>query len=92
MWAEVSSSAPHLLHKGLLVNPIWLRCLLRILCPVQRPITTLDCVLLKVKDPCCESILFHCVYVGVCVRERERGCRTGLTIFLGINFWFTQQV
>jgi hypothetical protein len=28
----------------------------------------------------------------VCVRERERGCRTGLTIFLGINFWFTQQV
>jgi len=34
MWAEVSSSAPHLLHEGLLVSPIKWRCLLRVLCPV----------------------------------------------------------
>jgi len=34
MWAEVSFSAPHLLHTGLLVSPIKWRCLLRVLCPV----------------------------------------------------------
>ena len=32
---------------GLLLNPITYRCLLKMLCPVRRPITTLDCVLLK---------------------------------------------
>jgi len=50
MWAEDSSSTPNLLHKGLLVSPIKWRCLLRVLCPVRRPITTLDCVLLKDKS------------------------------------------
>jgi hypothetical protein len=50
MWAEVSSSSPHLRHKGLLVIPIKLRCPLRVLCPVRRPIMTLDCVLLKDKS------------------------------------------
>ena len=47
MWTEVSSSEPHLLHMGLLCSPIIYRCLLKVLCPVSRPITTLDCVLLK---------------------------------------------
>jgi hypothetical protein len=47
MWTEFSSSVPHLLHKGFLINPIQWRCLLRVLCPVRRPITTLDCVLLQ---------------------------------------------
>ena len=46
-WAEVSSSAPHFLHKGLSLSPIMWRCLLKVLCPVSRPVTTLDCVLLK---------------------------------------------
>jgi hypothetical protein len=46
MWAEVSSSAPHLLHSGLSDSPIRWRCLLRVLCPV-RSVTALDCVLLK---------------------------------------------
>jgi hypothetical protein len=50
MWAEVSYSASHLLHKGLLVSPIKWRCLLRVLCPVRRPITTLDYVLLRDKS------------------------------------------
>jgi hypothetical protein len=45
--AEVSSSAPHFLHKGLSLSPIMWRCLLKVLCPVSRPLTTLDCVLLK---------------------------------------------
>ena len=47
MWTEVSSSAPHFLQVGLLHSPIIYRCLLKVLCPVSRPITTLDCVLLK---------------------------------------------
>jgi hypothetical protein len=47
MLNEVSFSAPHLLHEGLLVKPIKLRCFLRVLCPVRRPIRTLYCVLLK---------------------------------------------
>ena len=51
VWAEISSSAPHLLHKGLLVSPIKWRCFLRVLCdPVRWPITTLDCILLKDKS------------------------------------------
>jgi hypothetical protein len=46
-WGEVCSSAPNLLHKGLLVSPIKWRCILRVLCPVRWQVTTLDCVLLK---------------------------------------------
>jgi hypothetical protein len=47
MWAEVSSSAPHVLQVGLLLNPIRYRCLLRVWCSVRRPKTTLHCVLLE---------------------------------------------
>jgi hypothetical protein len=46
IWAEDSSSVPRLIHKGLLVSPIKWICLLRVLCPVRRPVITLDCVLL----------------------------------------------
>jgi hypothetical protein len=44
--AEVSSPAPHFLHKGLSVSPIVWRCLLRVLCPVTRPVTAPDWALL----------------------------------------------
>jgi hypothetical protein len=44
---KVSSSVPHFLQVGSLLSPITCRCLLRVLCPVSRPITTLDYVLLK---------------------------------------------
>ena len=47
MWAEVSSSAPHLLHNGLSDSPIRWRCHLRVLGPVRRPVRALDYVLLK---------------------------------------------
>jgi hypothetical protein len=47
MWTEVSSSVPHFLQVVLLLCPIIYKCLLKVLCPVSRPITTLDCVLLK---------------------------------------------
>jgi hypothetical protein len=49
VWAEVSSSAPHLLQKTLLVSPIKSRSLFRVLCPA-RSITTLDCALSKNKS------------------------------------------
>ena len=46
MWAEISASAPHL-HSWLSSSPRRWRCFLRVLCPVRRPITALDWVLLK---------------------------------------------
>jgi hypothetical protein len=50
MWNEVSSSVPHFLQVRLLLSPITYKCLLKVLCPVRRPITTLRCVLLKDND------------------------------------------
>ena len=50
MWAEVSSLTPHLLHNGLSSSPGRWRCLFRVLCPVRRPVATLDWVLLKVRN------------------------------------------
>jgi len=47
MWTEVSSSVPHFLHMGSLLSPIIFKYLLKVLCPVSRPKTTLVCVLLK---------------------------------------------
>jgi len=47
MWAEFSSSAPYLLHRGLSISPIKWRCLFKVLCPVRRPVTNLNCVLFK---------------------------------------------
>jgi hypothetical protein len=47
MWAEVSPSVPHFLQVGLLISPIIYKCLVMVLYQVRRPITTLDCVLLK---------------------------------------------
>jgi len=52
MWAEVSSFTPNLLHNGLSSSPsrCKCRCLLRMLCPVRRPFTALDWVLLNDKS------------------------------------------
>jgi len=47
MWAEVSSSVPHFLQVGLLLNLIMYICRIRVLCPVRRPVTALDCDVLK---------------------------------------------
>ena len=46
-WAELSFSASHFLHNWLSDIPIRWSCLLRVLCPVRRPLTALDCILLK---------------------------------------------
>ena len=47
IWAEVSSSTPHLLQSGLSSSPSRWRYLLRVLSPVKKPVTALDWVLLK---------------------------------------------
>jgi len=47
MWTEVSSAVPHFLQVGLSLSPITYKCLLKVLCPVSRPITTLACVQLE---------------------------------------------
>jgi hypothetical protein len=47
MWTEVSFWAPHFPQVRLLLIPITYKYLLKVLCPVSRPITTLDCALLK---------------------------------------------
>ena len=47
MRTEVSSSVPHLLRNGLSNSPSRRRCLLRVLCPMRRPVITLDCIMLK---------------------------------------------
>jgi len=47
MWPEVSSSVPHFLQVGLLLGPIIYKCLRKVLCPVRRSVTTLDCALFK---------------------------------------------
>jgi hypothetical protein len=44
-WGSVFSIT--FLQVGLLLSPIIYKCLLKVLCPLSRPITTLDCVLLK---------------------------------------------
>ena len=80
MWTEVSSSVPHFLQVGLLLSPIIYSCLLKVLCPVSRPLTILDCVLLKGNNrapvarsgPEINSQACHCVLPGP--RHNTRCC------------------
>jgi hypothetical protein len=85
-WAEVSSPAPHFLHKGLSTSPIMWRCLLRVLCPVRRSITTLDCALLKDINAVLAAVLgpeinsWACLIVPTSPRHRTKCC-------LFIQYW-----
>jgi hypothetical protein len=45
--AGVSSSVPHCLQMGLFLSPTTYKCHLRVVCPVRRPMTPLDYVLLN---------------------------------------------
>jgi hypothetical protein len=80
MWTEVSSSVQHFLQVGLSLTPIIYKCLLKVLCPVSRPITTLDCVLLKDNNqapvarsgPAINSLACLCVLQGP--RHNTRCC------------------
>jgi len=66
MTNEVSSSVPHFLQVQLLLSPIIYKCLLTVLCPVSRPVTTLACVLprsqvrARVQFPRLSTYLLHC--------------------------------
>ena len=59
MWTEVSPSVPHFLQMGSLHSPLIFKCLLKVLCPVNRPITTLDCVLLKGRREGTPFVFWH---------------------------------
>ena len=84
MWTEVSSLVPHFLQVGLLLSPIIYKCLLKVLWPVSRPITTLDCVLLK------DNNRTH-----VARSEPEINCRASLCVLhrqrLNTRCWFSWQ-
>ena len=67
MWAAVSSSVPHFLQMGFLRIPITYRCLLRVLYPVRRPVTTLDCVLLKDSNRAFVAVLRPEINFRACV-------------------------
>jgi hypothetical protein len=47
IWTKVNSSVPHFLQMELLLSPIIYKCILKVLCPVSRPITILERVLLN---------------------------------------------
>ena len=47
---EFTSVIPRFLQTGLFFSPITYKCLLMVLCPIRRPITVLDYVLLKDND------------------------------------------
>jgi len=74
MWAEVSSLTPHLLHSGLSSSPSRWRYLLRVLCPVRRPVTTLDWVLLKVRNLALVPRLGHEINSWACLWVSLRPC------------------
>jgi hypothetical protein len=93
MWTEVSSSVPYFLQAGLLLSPIIYKCLLKVLCPVRRPITTLDCVLLKDNNwalvarsgPEINSLACLCVLQGPCHNTR---CWFSIQCFIFLSiFW-----
>ena len=88
-WAEVSSSAPHFLHKGLSVSPIMWRCLLKVLCLVRSPITTLDCVLLKDNSLVLAAVQWPKINSRACLWVPARPCHCHvLFIQPMLNFLF----
>ena len=84
MWAEVSSFAPHFLHKGLSCSPSRWRCLLRVLWPVTRPVTAVDWNLLKVMNVTREPRLGPEISSRACRWVSPRPCHWALC-------WLTSQ-
>jgi len=81
MWAQVSSSTPHLLHKGLSISPTMQRCVLGALCPVRRPVAALDCILLK------DSNLVLAIGLGVKISFRASEELVSWLSFESTAFW-----
>jgi len=91
MWIKVSSSVPRFLQLGLLYHPTICIRLLKLLCPVSRPTTNLDCILLQdnTQDPVARSgteiTSRACLYVLLEPRHNARCCFSiYLFIFLHI--------
>jgi len=98
-WTEVSSSVPHFLQMGLLLSPITYKCRLRVLCPVRRPMTNLDCVLLK-EGNCAlvaklglviNSWACLCVLQGPCHILPNAGCPSSILSFFYVLSWDPQE-
>jgi hypothetical protein len=85
--AEVSSSTPHPPNTGLSAKHIRKRCLLRVLCPVRRPVTTLDWDLVKdksfallprlgpeINSRACLRVLLRPLQLALCWLFNQRTC------------------
>jgi len=92
---EVSSSVPHFLQVWLLLSPITCRCLLKVLCLVSTPITTLDCVLLKDNNRAPVARLGSeinsraCLCVPHGLRHNARCCLCTQSFIFLLIFWLT---
>jgi hypothetical protein len=86
-WAEVSSFTPQPLQAGLLVKRSRKRCLLRVLWPVRRPVTTLAWVLVKdkslallprlgpeINSRACLRVLLRPLQLALCWLFNQRQC------------------
>jgi hypothetical protein len=80
MWTEVSYSVPHFLHIVSLHSPMICKCLLNVLCPVSRPVTTPVCVLLK-------NFIIWNSYIHNCITS-PHSCRPHLSTFLIVTLVF----
>jgi hypothetical protein len=81
MWAEVSSSALHLLHNGLSDSPIRWRCLLRVLCPVRKPVTALDWFPLKDRNLALAPRQGPEISSWACLWVSPRPCQSTVVVF-----------
>jgi hypothetical protein len=84
MWAEVSSCAPQLIHSGLFSSPSRWRYLLRVLCPVRRPVRALDSVLLKDRNLALAPRQFPEISSWVCLWDLPRSRHR-------TQYWLTNQ-
>ena len=74
LWAKVSSFTPHPLHIGLSNSPTRWRCLLRVLCPVRGPVTTVNWVLLKDRNLALASRLGPEINSRTCLWVLPKSC------------------
>jgi len=72
MWTEFSTSVPHFLQVGSSLNFFTYRSLLGALCYVKRPVTTLDCVLLKESNRAFVTGLRREINFGACLLSTTR--------------------
>ena len=82
IWTEVSFSVLHLLQMGLLPSPTMHKCLLKVLCRVSRPTTTLVWVLLKDNSQVPVARLGPKINSRVCLCMLQGPCHNARCCFL----------